>query len=273
MKKFFALVLACLFVISLVACTEAKKTTAAQTKTAAASKEETKPATVETQPAVTDEVKVMSHDEYVAAAIDSKVTVETCVQAKQGWWEDNGVGQASVYTQAEDGAYFLYNLPCSKEDYDKLTVGTRIRVTGTKAEWSGEVEIIEATYEIVDGSFIAQPEDVTALLGTDELIKHQNELVAFKGMTVEAKKDADGNDAAFLYKYNGSGEEGDDLYFAVSLNGQIYNFTVESYLCGPETEVYKAVKALKVGDKIDMTGFLYWYEGANPHITSVTPAA
>ena len=26
---------------------------------------------------------------------------------------------------------------------------------------------------------------------------------------------------------------------------------------------------LKIGDKIDMEGFLYWYEGANPHITSV----
>ena len=27
---------------------------------------------------------------------------------------------------------------------------------------------------------------------------------------------------------------------------------------------------LKIGDKVDMEGFLYWYEGVNPHITSVT---
>ncbi|MGN1127474.1 MAG: hypothetical protein ACI4T6_00805, partial [Candidatus Flemingiibacterium sp.] len=92
------------------------------------------------------------------------------------------------------------------------------------------------------------------------------------GMTVEASKDADGNEAAYLYNWDGSGEKGNDLYFNVSLNGQTYTFTVESYLCGQDTDVYKAVEALKVGDKIDMEGFLYWYNGANPHITSVTAA-
>ena len=36
-----------------------------------------------------------------------------------------------------------------------------------------------------------------------------------------------------------------------------------------DTDVYKAVKNLKVGDTIDLEGFLYWYNGVNPHITSV----
>ena len=45
---------------------------------------------------------------------------------------------------------------------------------------------------------------------------------------------------------------------------------MEYYLCGSDTDVYKAVENLKVGDVVDMQGFLYWYEGANPHITSVT---
>ena len=49
-------------------------------------------------------------------------------------------------------------------------------------------------------------------------------------------------------------------------------FRSESYLCDNTTDVYKAVKELKIGDKIDMEGFLYWYEGVNPHITSVTAA-
>ena len=51
------------------------------------------------------------------------------------------------------------------------------------------------------------------------------------------------------------------------------SFTVESYLRGAGTEVYEAVKQLQVGDKIDLVGFLYWYEGPNPHIIGVTPAA
>ena len=114
---------------------------------------------------------------------------------------------------------------------------------------------------------------VTDLLGKDELIDHQNELVSFKGMTVEAAgQDADGNDVAYLYNYDGSGSEGDDLYFNVSLDGETYTFTVESYLCDKDSDVYKAVEALNIGDKIDMEGFLYWYEGVNPHITSVTAA-
>ena len=46
--------------------------------------------------------------------------------------------------------------------------------------------------------------------------------------------------------------------------------TVESYLCDNTTDVYNAVKNLKIGDTVDMEGFLYWYEGVNPHITSVT---
>jgi hypothetical protein len=44
---------------------------------------------------------------------------------------------------------------------------------------------------------------------------------------------------------------------------------VESYLTGDGTDVYEAVEALQIGDVIDLTGFLYWYNGVNPHIISV----
>ena len=209
---------------------------------------------------------VMTYAEYVAADLDSEVVIETYVQAKQSWWDN----QATVYTQDKDGAYFLYNMACSEEDYEKLTPGTKIKVTGYKSEWSGEVEITDATFEIEEGSYIAPAEDVTALLGTDELINHQNEFVSFKGMTVEASADADGNEVPFLYSWDGSGQDGDDLYFNVSLDCETYTFTVESYLCDNTTDVYKTVQSLQVGDTVDMEGFLYWYEGVNPHITSVT---
>ncbi len=212
---------------------------------------------------------VMTHAEYEAADLDTPVVVETYVQAKQSWWDN----KATFYTQAEDGAYFIYNMPCSEEEYAKLVPGTKIRVSGYKSEWSGEVEIIDATYEIIKGSYTATAFDVTDLLGTDDLIKHQNEFVSFKGMTVVAAgQDENGNDVPFLYNWDGSGEDGSDLYFKVQLGEDVYTFTVESYLCDSTTDVYAAVKALKIGDVIDMEGFLYWYEGVNPHITSVTAA-
>ena len=208
---------------------------------------------------------LMTHEDYAAAEIDDPVFVETCVQATQSWWD----GKITVYAQSEDGAYFIYNMACSEEDAAKLVPGTKIAVKGFKSEWSGEVEIVDATFEFIEGDpFIAEPEDVTAKLGTDELIESQNKKVAFKGMTVEAY---DESGAAFVYK-DAEGKT-DDLYFKVSKDGQTYGFCVEFYLCGNDTEVYKAVEALQVGDVIDLEGFLYWYEGPNPHITAVTPAA
>ena len=210
---------------------------------------------------------VMTHAEYIAAALESKVVIEAYVQAKQSWWED----KATVYAQDKDGAYFIYNMACSEADYAKLTVGTKIKVTGYKAEWSGEIEIIDATFEIESGNYVAKAFDATSIIAdSDALLAHQNEFVSFKGLTVEASTDADGNEVAFLYRYNGTGTEGDDLYFKVSIDGKTYSFTVESYLCDKDSDVYKAVKTLNIGDKIDVEGFLYWFEGLNPHITKVS---
>ena len=202
---------------------------------------------------------VMTYAEYAAAALDTEVVIEAYVQGKQSWWDN----KVTAYLQDEDGAYFTYEMACSEEDYAKLTLGTKIRVTGYKAEWAGEVEIVDATFEILDGNYVAEATDVTALLGTDALVEKQNMYVAFKGMTVES---------AAIYKWDGSGQEGDDLYFNVSVNGNTYTFTVESYLCGKDTEVYQTVKSLKVGDVVDLEGFLYWYEGVNPHITAASLA-
>lgn len=279
MKKSLVLLLTSVMVLGLVACGKSKDAVAedvapATETTVEEAVEEVVEEVVEEEATVEEVVEeaaasdekgegVMTYAEYAAADLDTEVTVETYVQAKQGWWED----KAKLYTQDLEGGYFIYDMPCSEEEYNKLTTGTKIKVTGYKSEWSGEVEIIDATYEIEDGNYVAEAEDVTALLGTDALADNMNKFVAFTDMTVEASTDAEGNEVAFLYNWDGSGEEGSDLYFNVSSNGNVYNFTVESYLCGPDTDVYQAVKNFQVGDTVDLEGFLYWYEGPNPHIT------
>ena len=210
--------------------------------------------------ALAEEAAVMTHEEYVAAELDSPVTIETYVQAHQSWWD----GKVTVYAQSEDGAYFIYEMAATEEEAEKLVPGTKIRVKGFKSEWSGEVEITDATFEILEADpFIAEAEDVTEKLGKEELIDCQNEFVAFKGLTIEDY----GNGAAFAYK--NENDKTDDLYFKASLDGVTYDFCVEFYLCGQDTDVYKAVEGLKIGDVVDLEGFLYWYNGANPHITSV----
>ena len=244
MKKLLAIVLALALCLALVACSNSNS----GSNNAADKKGE----------------GVMTYAEYAAAALDTQVVVETYVQAKQSWWND----QATLYTQDKDGAYFLYNAHCSQADYDKLVTGTKIKVTGYKSEWAGEVEITDATIEIEEGSYIAAAADLTSALGTDELAKHMNEYASFKGMTVADK----GDGAAFFYGWDGSGQEGTDadLYFDVTKDGKTYTFVVEYYLCNETTPVYEAVRNLKVGDTIDIEGFVYWYEGPQTHVTSVT---
>ena len=273
MKKFKVLLLTLTLAVAMIGCAktpDASQDAQVQPTDAPVATQEPTAEPVVTEAPVADDAKsegVMTYEEYAAAALDSEVVIEAYVQAKQSWWDDNGQGKVTVYAQDEDGAYFLYEMKCTAEEDEKLVPGTKIKVTGYKAEWAGEVEIMDATFEILEGNYVAEALDVTDLLGTDELINHQNKFVAFKGMTVEAANDAGD---AYLYKWDGSGQDGDDLYFNVSYNGATYSFVVESYLCDNTTDVYAAVKNLKVGDVVDMEGFLYWYEGVNPHITSVT---
>ena len=259
MKKFIAMMLALSMVLALAGCATSNNSTETTAAPETEAVVETTEAVAETEAAETEaaeEVSVMTHEEYIAADLDSEVVVETYVQGHQSWWDN----KITVYCQSPDGAYFLYELACSEEDAAKLVPGTKIRVTGYKGEWAGEVEIMDGTFEFVEGdSYIAEATDVTELLGTDELIAHQNELVSFTGMTVEAIE----------YK---TGEPGDDISVTLSYNGASYSFCVEVYLTGTDSDVYTTVGTLNVGDVVNVEGFLYWYEGVNTHITSIAVA-
>ena len=209
---------------------------------------------------------VMTYEEYKAAPLDSEVTIEAYVQAHQSWWDN----KITVYAADRDGAYFLYEMACTEDEAAKLTPGTKIKAKGYKSEWSGEVEVTDATFEIEEGSYIAEAKDVTDLLGKAELEDDMNRFVSFKDLEIVASTDGNGNEAPYLFNWDGSGEEGNDVYFNVSKNGQTFTFLVRAYLTGPDTDVYKTAETLKIGDKIDCEGFMYWYEGPNPHITGIT---
>ena len=283
MRKVLCAILALCLAASMTACAGSGNSSTSESSVAEESSSESSVAeetssdvsTSEEETSGTDaEATVMSYDEYMAAAVDDPVTIQAYVQAKQAYYAEQET--ATVYLQDQDGGYFAYDMKCSQEDYDAMTEGTCIQVSGYKAEWSGEIEIMDGQLDsIVEGdTFVADALDVTDLLGTEDLQSHQNEKVSFTGLTVAPSTDANGNEAAFLYNYDGSGTQGDDLYFNVTVGDseEVYTFTVESYLCGSDTEVYKAVEGLQVGQTIDCEGFLYWYEGVNPHITSVTVA-
>ncbi len=205
--------------------------------------------------AVTVVESLMTHDEYIAAELDAPVVIESYVQATQSWWAD----KITAYLQDETGAYLAYEMACSEEDAAKLVPGTKIIVTGYKGEWAGEIEIMDATFTFVEGAekYVAEAADLTSVLANEtELIKHQNEYAMFKGLVIEKIE----------YK---NGEPGDDIYVTVKQGDKSFDFCVERYLTAPETDVYKAFADLKAGDEVNITGFVYWYEGVNTHITAV----
>ena len=261
MKKLIAMLLAMAMVLAFAGCanTDVAETTAAPATEAPETTEAPATEAAETTEAAEGaaEVAVMTHEEYMAAELDAPVCIETYVQGHQSWWD----GKITVYCQSPDGAYFLYELACSEEDAAKLVPGTKIRVNGYKAEWSGEIEVIDGTFEFVEGgdTYIAEALDATSLLGTDELIDHQNEFVSFTGLTVEK----------IAYKND---EPGDDIYLTLGLDGNSYEFCVEVYLTGTDSEVYTTVGELAEGDVVNVEGYLYWYEGPNPHITAISVA-
>ena len=276
MKKLLALILALVMVFALAACgkTAAPAATAEPeapaAESAAPSAEPEAPAAASAAPAEEapaakePEAKLMNYAEFAAAELDTAVAAEAWVQAKHTWWDN----KTTVYTADHDGAYLLYDVACSEEDYEKLVPGQKIVFQGYKAEWSGEVEVVDGSFSFADGeSFIAEPVDITNLLGTDEIQAHMNQAISVSNATVADK----GGGTAFYYNWDNSGEDGNcDLYFDLEVNGAVYTFVARRYLTVPGSEVYEAVKNLKVGDTVDVQGFLYWYEGPQPHITAIT---
>ena len=200
----------------------------------------------------------LSYDEYVAAADGTEVTIAGYVQAKQSWWDN----KATVYLQDNDGGYFLYELGCTEEQFNTdLAIGNHIKVTGVKGSWAGMVEILgqfagaEATYEVLPDNKVYEAK-VQESLNNEALIALSTQKVSFTNLTVVSVELP--------------ASEGKDIYFDVTDGTTTLTFAVESYLTDASTDVYKTVLTLKAGDKINCEGFMYVYNNAQLHTTSVT---
>ena len=210
-----------------------------------------------------DVVEVTAKDDYasfMAADVDAEVEVLMYVQAHQAWWEKDGQGVMTLYGMDKDGGYFVYEAKMDKETADSIKEGTLVKVTGVKAEWAGEVEIMDATVEVLGETKTFEATDVTDVVADSEkLATYMNQKIAMKGLEVVEVSVKDS-------------EYDPDLYITCKLGDTEVNLCVENYLTGPDTEVYMTGKDLTAGTIIDVEGFLYWYEGANPHVTSISVA-
>lgn len=201
-----------------------------------------------------------NYEDFLKAGEDQELEIAMSVQAHQSWWDN----KLTIYAQDDDGGYFLYNAEVDEKLAEVLQPGTMIVVTGYKTEWSGEVEFAEgAKVAILAGEKdregkVYDPKDVTDKLANfEELAKFMNQKVAIKGLEVTniSKKD-DASDP--------------DIYISVKAGDAAFDLCLENYLTGPDTDVYKTAESLTVGNTIDIEGFLYWYNGPNPHVTAIT---
>ena len=209
----------------------------------------------------------MTFAQFREAEMETEVTIRGAVQFS-AYAPD--YGNTSVYLADKDGAYYLYRMNVTEEEAAKLTEGTVIEVKGYKTEWSGLVEIKDATFTVLEDedSYIDLPIDMSDLLGSAFADQFMAQRVILRGAKVTAAND-DG--AAFLYNWDGSGEAGanNDLYFNVELNGLPFTLTVESDECPEGSDAYTGVTNLKVDDMVELEGFLYWYNGPQVHVHKI----
>ena len=111
-----------------------------------------------------------------------------------------------------------------------------------------------ATFEILPGKYLAPAKKIS--LSAEDILSYSTQTVAFENLTVVS--------------VSLPTQDGGDIYYDVTDGTTTLTFAVESYLTSASTEVYQAVLALQAGDKINCEGFLYVYENAQLHTTSVS---
>ena len=220
---------------------------------------------------VSDEASVSVDDAptcaaYLEAEIGSFVTFSCYIQGRESWTDNF----CSLYAQDETGACYLVRLPCTKEDYDRMTPGRMILVTGYKSTWGDDIELTDCSFQFLDGSWLANPQDMTDLLGTEELSVHRNEKVCFSGMKIEPMMDG----ASVWYcGWDNMAAEGEntEFFFRASAGEAVCMFSVLPSLCENPEQVIQTLKSLHLDDVVDLTGYLYWYNGPRPRIIEIFP--
>ena len=192
--------------------------------------------------------EVMSWDDFRAAEINSKITVQGVVSA---WTYDESYGNGNVFLQDEDGGYYAYRLVASLSDYeDYLKVGNEVILEGQKSVYEGLHQLNQKTVTSIkvldraeDGTEDDQnrptPKDVTQLAKEAKLEPLQSTWATVLGTYV-----------------NKSG----DHY--VQVGAEEYQLYIDSKYISPKNlaEVETAVEGLTAGDTIRLTGIVGMYQ-------------
>jgi len=70
------------------------------------------------------------------------------------------------------------------------------------------------------------------------------------------------------FRYN-KDIQGEDIYFKVKVGETVLTFCVETDYSNSESAAYKAAEALQIGDTVTISGFAYWYDALQLHVTNI----
>ena len=222
-------------------------------------------------------IDVMSYEDFMDAEAGDEVCIKGIISAKQSWWDN----KVTMYLATENPGegYFLYEFQCTQEENDTdYAIGNTLVVYGEKSIYAEEHEIAgsDIDYELTQISNETLREaiiDVTSSVDSEDLFAYQNsKFTATLAVKEYTTTDTNANVAENgAYGYKGDAPT-DDLYFTlVDANGNELACCVEKYL----TSAYETVKAaimsedFTVGTLVKVEGYMYWWNGANPHITSI----
>lgn len=224
-------------------------------------------------------IEVMDYENFMAAEAGDFVAIEGYVSAKQSWWAD----KATMYLAGENAGegYFIYEMTMTEAEYNNdYKIGAKVRIYGAKTIYAGEHEIMgkDINYDLSTVETAKASNhivDITSSVKADDIEKYQNSKFTATLKVKQYPAQAEGSNTTVAangaYAYKGS-EPTDDLYFIlVDAAGNELSCCVEKYLTSAYATVKEALMSadFTVGELVEVEGYLYWWEGANPHITSI----
>ena len=210
-----------------------------------------------------NEIEVSDYESFLSDDGQHPLTIDSYLQQKCAWQD----GYTSLYLEDETGAYYVYRLICSIEEYEAMQPGRKMRITGYKSEFSGEPEITDATVSMLDGEYFAKPVDISDVTEED-LHRHINHAVTFQNFEIAPMFDGR---SAWFYEWDNSGSAYDesDLYFVAVGPAFSCSSVVNTQLRAADSDTYLAVQRLSVGDRVNLTGILTWYNGPQLLVTDL----
>jgi len=166
----------------------------------------------------------------------------------------------------EDQAYIVTSIEITEKDYNKIKIGSRIRVIGLEDMSSGSREFKSTKYQLTSGNatvYVAA-KDISEVANAEELTVYENRLVSATGMTVTD------------VKLPTAGDADTSIVLTLTKNGITYYAKADVTLVEPSvTDFYAFAKSVAVGDTVDFTGLLKFTRNGDaveftPVLTSLT---